>query len=235
MRLPTSSAAWSQCVRYGIHISHQLRTAGFEDPAAAIRDTTLHLASLGRAWEDCDEEVQRALEDRDVAIASLRRIAREVHRRLTKQGPNAEQEPPYTQVFPKGVRACSGCEPERVQARFSHLRNRLIAHLAVGDPIRVELVPRLEAALAAHALTEGGLEDVLVEAQRAEDSLLSAREEWERLLSSGPVGRWWRKSGRRGKAPLSPAEEPAQLRGPRLERQEEAHRERMSRRLHARF
>lgn len=154
-------------VSRGRYVARRLKTAGLAAQAQQLLALAAAVRTAGRAWEDGHDPVDDAMADRDAADLALDTAAQEARFALASRGMHAVREAPYTDIFPDGIHAYIVAPLDEQVARYRDLVRRVNLHLAADDAVRVALVPKIEAGLAAWT----GASDRL-EAARAERAIL---------------------------------------------------------------
>lgn len=182
MYLPSAKSSWTIHVRFGSYVARRLRTAQLNDLTEAVKAASLKAQELGRLCEDASSVVQESIADRDAADQLLDGCVREVRRKLIARSNNAEKEAPYTLIIPDGLRWYIAAPVDEKLSRYKQLRDRLTSYLAEDDQVRVEVVPRLSAALDSCAQAVQHLEDSRNAETRSRDTLDLGLSEWRSLM-----------------------------------------------------
>lgn len=180
-KLRRNAGLEARCV-YGFRVSRFLAIRKAVDLKAHVDRATDLCVSTSRAVEDLERPVQEAIADRIVADANLDDTARVVARRLAARGARAEKEKPYTDVLPKGLGEYTEAKQEDEVYLYGRMAARIEEHLAVDDPVRVELVPQLRAQIAAWKAADEAVDAAEGAQQAAREARNAAVVAWEQAI-----------------------------------------------------
>jgi len=158
MQLPKETGSYLPLVRAGLYVSRRMRRDGRESLAIDLHTASITVRTAGRAWEDAGDNVQLGLADRDACDDTLDIVAQESRLSLASTGISAVKEAPYTQIFPEGIGYYTAALLGQEVARYSELKDRLVAHLDATNSVRVANVPRIETGLADYVNAAAALE-----------------------------------------------------------------------------
>ena len=157
MQLPKESGSYVSLVRVAVYTSRRLKRSKHDALAADLILGLTTVRTLGRAWEDTEDDVQGGLADRDAADDGLDDVGQETRLGVASTSVAAVREAPYTQIFPHGIGYYTAAPVDQEVTRFTELKERLVTHLSATDPVRVNAVPRLEAGIAEYTNAASGL------------------------------------------------------------------------------
>lgn len=149
MQLPKKGAGASHHYRFALYTVRQLTLKGHSDLAAPIQEKTVSLLAQSRAWEDACAATYQSYADRDAADEALDALASTARLSLASRSLEADKEPPYTQIFPDGVRWYTRSPMDEEQSRYQLLCSLLEEYLGADDVIVTSHVPQLKAGMEA--------------------------------------------------------------------------------------
>jgi hypothetical protein len=183
MRLPHPEAHYSYGVRVGRYVERRTRTAKRTSMADDVAAATTAVLSAGRALEDTIGPVQEALADRDAADDSLDRAAQTARLALASRGLGADQNAPYTHIFPNGIGYYTAARLEDEISRYGELKSRFVEYLTADDEVRTTAIVAVDAGIAAFTAATEALIAARTEESLAKTRLEMAKEAWERHMT----------------------------------------------------
>jgi hypothetical protein len=174
--------AFARGVSRGRYVARRLATAGLRAQAQSLLALAVALRTAGRAWEDANDPVDEAMADRDAADLALDTATQEARFALASRGMHAAKEAPYTDIFPDGIEAYTLATLDEQVPRYRDLVRRVTLHLAPDDAVRVALLPKIEAGLAAWTAACDRLDAARGELRLKRDALDKAADALDRQL-----------------------------------------------------
>jgi hypothetical protein len=148
MRLPRVDSSYEARVEFGAYVGARLEAAGLAELSTTVVEATKNVKSLGRALDDLEEPLQRAIALRDACDDLLDETAQTLRKKLAASSLDAEKKLPYTGIFPNGIGHYIAAPLDKQVARFQELQQRIGEHLDAADGIGKEalsiIVPRLQ-------------------------------------------------------------------------------------------
>ncbi|MDP3273557.1 MAG: hypothetical protein Q8Q09_00075 [Deltaproteobacteria bacterium] len=182
MQLPRENSGVLARVRFGRYVVRRLKQAKLDTLAKDAERVTTALKAAGRAHEDALEPGQDALADRDAADEALDTVAQNARANLAGRSKNAAREEPYVLIFPEGISEYIAAPVDEEEARYRKLIARVQKHLPAKDPVRVGVVPAIEAGLKQYAAALKDLHRAEESADTAAVALRRASTAWTRQL-----------------------------------------------------
>jgi hypothetical protein len=182
MRLPAKNSHYSHRVHYGRYVARRLRRAKRLTQAADVETSTALINQRGREWEDAEGPIQDAIADRDAADDDLDIIAQEARHNLAGRSVDAAQKAPYTHIFPDGIGYYTAAPLDQETKRYGELRQRILEHLPDTDPVRIQSIPAIEAAITAFQSAAESLAAARTDHALAGTRLEAAEEAWDKLM-----------------------------------------------------
>lgn len=182
MRTPSRTAHFGDCVTYGDYVSRRCRRAKLAILADDVDQVTTALLVAGRAWEDTERPIQRALADRDAIDDDLDGAANDARVGLAGRSADAVKEAPYTQVFPNGSTYYTAAPLDEETKRYGELISRVESHLPPTDEIRLKTVATVTPNIEAFGGAVKVLNDARTAQALARTTLESARDAWNRQI-----------------------------------------------------
>lgn len=183
MQLPSESSAYTHRVAFGLYLATRLERARLHDLEKSVTQVTEAVKAAGRAWEDADGPLQKALAIRHaVDQDDLDPIAQKARQDLAGRSLSAMREAPYTVIFHSGIEYYTAAPLDEEVKRYNELIDRLEENLPETDPVRVAAVPELKKGIAAFKEAVEKVEAAQSASGRAKTRLDSAEEAWEDLM-----------------------------------------------------
>ena len=147
MRTPSAQHHYSRCVHAGRYVTAQLRQQGYVSLTEDTQVATTQVKEAGRKMEDSLEPIEEAMARRDSAESALAESAQEFRLKLSARSLKATSEPPYTHIFPKGIRYYTSVPLDQVTPRYGELLARTAAALPEDDVLRQTVTEAVTAGL----------------------------------------------------------------------------------------
>jgi hypothetical protein len=151
--------------------------------AADVETTTTAVLQKGREWEDAAGPVQDARADRDAADDDLDDIAKNSRANLEGRSDNAEDEAPYTQIFPDGIDYYTAAPLDQEVFRYGQLISRINEFLPVDDEVRMPAIPALSLGIDAFQTAADAVNEALTAQSVAATHLQTAEDAWAILMT----------------------------------------------------
>ena len=181
MQLPKPTAGSNDLVSYGRYVQSRLTVAGRAALTDEVRKATDALKLADRARDDAAEPWRAALAVRDAIDDAFDDAVRTTRKQLAARSLTAEQETPYTALFPQGVDAYVKATLPEQKTAIAQFVERVEKNLPDGDAVRAAVAPLKTAAtdwdkaVDATAVAERALDETRV-------AYAHARANWMRLL-----------------------------------------------------
>ena len=182
MRLPGQSSSYHQRVRYGRYVVSRLRQAKLAERADPVEAATAQVKAAGRAVEDAQEPVLAAMALRDASDADMDEATQHFRLQLASRKLNANKEPPYTQIFHKGIGYYIAAPLSANVDRYKELISRVEANLPEGDESRTVIVGAVAAGLESFGMAVTDLATARTDLAMARTELDTAEDEWNNLV-----------------------------------------------------
>lgn len=182
MRLPNITSSALVKVTFARYVVARLRVSGKNDMSDNIATTANTVLQKQRGLEDKEIPVQDAYAYRDASGDVLSNLVRTVRLQLSARSLQATKTSPYTDIFYKGTEYYTSTGVDEVPVRIREFLGHLAQHLPESDAVRVEIAPKIAAAVDTYQAQQKAIADGKLAVTLAQSDLSNAEEDLLRLL-----------------------------------------------------
>ncbi len=182
MQLPPPETSFRKKVRAGRYTIRKLIRFKRQELANELKDINAALKADGRNWEDKEDDTIDAYADRDAVDDTLDASTQDIRVELAGRGRKASTEAPYTDVFHSGVGHYTEATLDLEVERYMELVQNISTALPEDDPIRVQKLPVIEAAIDDYKRADEAVTKAEIEVTMARLALKKTEASWARVM-----------------------------------------------------